>query len=306
MKKLMIFLAIGLGLAAASISASGLFVVAPGEVAVVRRCGRLVGPSWGPGLHWRLPLGIDRVDLVRSDAVRQFTIGQSGPAAFDQEPSSGEAMTGDLNLVQIQATVQFRVANPVDYLLHGEQVESLLIRDAEASLARSLARRGIDAVLRSERRRIAEEAQADIQADADRLSLGVTILGVSLTDARPPVEVAAEFAAAQSAESLRDRRINDAATDADVKVTAASARGRAIEESARGDAERMVLNDRAEAHRFLALMAESRRAGPDDPTTLYRLAPVAPRPRQAEGHHARRRWPRLDRPRADGRARPPK
>jgi membrane protease subunit HflK len=260
MKKLLTALAIGLGLAGALFGAAGLCMVAPGEVAVVRRFGRLVEPTWGPGLHWRFPLGIDRLDRVRSDAVRQFTIGQSGPAPVDQDPSSGEALTGDLNLVQIQATVQFRVANPVDYLLRIDEAEPLLIRSAEASLSRALARRGIDAVLRSERRRIADEAQADIQAAADRLPLGVRILGVSLTDARPPVEVAADFAAAQSAESLRDRRINDATTDAAVKLTAASARGQAIQEAARADAERTILNDRAEAQRFLALMAEARRS----------------------------------------------
>ena len=135
--------------------------------------------------------------------------------------------------MHIQATVQYRVANPVDYLLRIDQVEPMLIRSAEASISRALARRSIDAVLRSERRRVADEAREDIQADADRLPLGVTILGVSLTDARPPVEVAAEFAAAQSAESLRDRRINDTTTDAAVKLTAAAARGQAIQESAR-------------------------------------------------------------------------
>jgi membrane protease subunit HflK len=259
MKRILISL-IGLILVGVLALASGLCMVAPGEVAVVRRFGRLIEPPWGPGLHWGLPLGIDRLDRVRSDAVRQFTIGHSGPAAVDQEPSSGEVLTGDLNLVQIQATVQYRVANPADYLLRIEQVEPLLVRTAEASLSRSLGHRGIDAVLRSERRRIAEEAQADIQAAVDRLPLGVTILGVSLTDSRPPVEVAAEFAAAQSAESLRDRRINDATTDAAVKLTAASARARSMLDAAHADSERMIQHDRAEAQRFLALATEAGRS----------------------------------------------
>ncbi|MGP0070016.1 MAG: FtsH protease activity modulator HflK [Isosphaeraceae bacterium] len=260
MKKPLTYLAIGLGVACMLFVAAGLCMVAPGEVAVVRRFGRLIEPPWGPGLHWRFPLGVDRLDRVRSDAVRQFTIGQSGPPSADQEPSSGEALTGDLNLVNIQATVQYRVANPVDYVLRIEDVEPVLIRGAEASLSRALSRLSIDAVLRSERRRIAEESQADIQAAADRLPLGVTILGVSLTEARPPIEVAADFAAAQSAESARDRRINDATTDAAVKLTGASARAQAIQETARADAERMILNDRAEAQRFLALMTEARRS----------------------------------------------
>src|SRR5437763_2730003 len=149
MKKLLATLATGLGLAGALFAAAGWCMVAPGEVVVVRRLGRLVAPPWGPGLHWRYPLGIDRLDRVRCDAVRQLTVGQAGPPGADREASAGEALTGDLNLVRIQATVQYRVARPVDYVLHAEPAEPLLARAAEASLARALARRGVDAVLRS-------------------------------------------------------------------------------------------------------------------------------------------------------------
>ena len=91
---------------------------------------------------------------------------------------------------------------------------------------------------------------------SDRLSLGVTILGVSLTDARPPMEVAADFATAQSAESLRDGRINEAKTYEAVHLTGAGARGRAIQDAARTDADRTVLRAHAEAGRFLVLLAE--------------------------------------------------
>ncbi len=260
MKKRFSILAIVLGLAGTLYAMAGWCVIAPGEVAVVRRFGSRLEPPWGPGLHWRFPLGLDRLDRIRSDNVRQLTIGQAGTALADQDPSAGEALTGDLNLVRIQATLQFRVGNAVDYLFQSEHVEPLLIRTAESSIARALARHGIDSVLRSGRREIADEVGADIQAVADRLLLGVTILGVSLTDARPPVEVAAEFAAAQSAESLRDRRVNDARTYETVQLTAASARGQAIQEVSRAEAERMILNDRAEAAHFLSLLAEARRS----------------------------------------------
>jgi len=96
------------------------------------------------------------------------------------------------------------------HLLRSEQVEPLLTMAAEASVSRALAARGVDAVLRSDRQAIARDVEHDLQTAADRYPLGVTILGVSLTDARPPTEVEADFAAAQSAESQRDRRINEA------------------------------------------------------------------------------------------------
>jgi modulator of FtsH protease HflK len=260
MKKRLVILGFGLVVIGGLFVASGLSLVAPGEVVVVRRFGRRLEPPSGPGLHWHVPLGIDRLDRVRSDAVRQFTVGQAGPPRFDQEPSEGEALTGDWNLVRIQATIQYRVASPIDFVVRAEHVEGLMIRATEGSLSRALARRSIDSVLRSDRRRIADEVHADVQRAADRFSLGVTVLGVSLTDARPPLEVAPDFAAAQSAESLRDRRINEAKAYEAVELTAAMAHAQAIRESAHALTETTVLRAQAEAGRFLALLAEAVRS----------------------------------------------
>jgi membrane protease subunit HflK len=250
----------GAGLIAVWYAATGWCMVEPGEEVVVRRLGHVVEPPWGPGLHWHFPPAIDRLDRIRTDAVRQMTIGQTGLPAADQEPSAGELLTGDLNLVRIEATLQYRVSDPVDHALRSDHAEDLLARAAEAGLSRSLARRGVDAVLHSDRRRIAQEVRDDLQAAVDALRLGVLILGVSLTDARPPSEVAADFAEAQAAESRRDDRVNGARTYEAVQLTTAAARGESLREAARAEAGRILLTARAEADRFLALMAEVRRS----------------------------------------------
>jgi membrane protease subunit HflK len=92
------------------------------------------------------------------------------------------------------------------------------------------------------------------------MRLGVRILGVSLTDARPPVEVAADFAEAQQAESRRDDRINVARTYEAVQQATAVSRGEALREAARAEAGRTRFAARAEADRFLALLAGARRS----------------------------------------------
>jgi modulator of FtsH protease HflK len=262
MKTIGLTLVIGLIVAAALVAATGFRMVAPGETAVVRRFGRLVEPSWGAGLHWCFPPGIDRLDRVSSDAVRQLTIGSTSESGFnaDAEPSSGEAMTGDLNLLRIQVTVQYRVARPVDFVLHSEDTEPLLLRSAEASVSRALAVRGVDAVLRSERQAIALDIEQNLQAVSDRYQLGVAILGASLTDARPPSEVEAEFAAAQSAESERDRRINEANSYIETTTALAQSKAKATLELAHGSAERRVLTTRAQAQRFNLLLGEAERS----------------------------------------------
>jgi membrane protease subunit HflK len=260
MKLKLAILAIVIASTAALVVATGWCVVAPGEVAVVRRLGRLGEPPLSPGLHWRYPFGIDRLDRVRTDAVRQVTIGLASTAGADLEPSAGEVMTGDLNLLRVQATVQYRVFGPADFVLQSSQVEPLLAMSAEASVSRALAARGVDAVLRSERQAISRAVEQNLQAAVDRYRLGVTILGVSLTDARPPAEVQADFAAAQSAESDRDRRINEANSYEETTVTAARSGAQAELEAAHAAALRRTVLARAEAERFLTLMAEAVRS----------------------------------------------
>jgi modulator of FtsH protease HflK len=257
MKKYLAIVLVGAFLAVALTGASGWCMVAPGEVAVVRRLGRLVEPLWGPGLHWRLPLGIDRIERVRSDAVRQVTIGLTGQVV---EPAAGEVMTGDLNLLRFQATVQYRVARPVDFVLRAQQVEPLLTSAAEASVARALAVRGVDAALRSERQAVIMEVERDLEGSVDRYQSGISILSVSLTDLRPPTEVEADFSAAQAAESDRDRRANEAKSYDETTTTAARAAAQANLDAAHATAQRTTLMAQAESQRFLALLAAVERS----------------------------------------------
>jgi modulator of FtsH protease HflK len=257
MNKYLATVLIGAVLGASLTGASGWCMVAPGEVAVVRRLGRLVEPLWGPGLHWRLPLGIDRIERVRSDAVRQVTIGLTGQVV---EPAAGEVMTGDLNLLRFQATVQYRVARPVDFVLRAQQVEPILTSAAEASVARALAVRGVDAALRSERQAVIMEVERDLERLVDRYQSGISILSVSLTDLRPPTEVEADFSAAQAAESDRDRRANEAKSYDETTTTAARAAAQANLDAAHATAQRTTLMAQAESQRFLALLVEVERS----------------------------------------------
>jgi len=240
--------------------ATGWTNIAPGEAGVVRRFGKVVSPSWGPGAHWGLPYGFDVVDRVRTDEVRRLDVGVSG--AFDPrfEPGSGEFLTGDLNVLRASATVQYRVADPAAYALRTEGVEPLLKRLAEASLSEALASSGIDASLGDGRAAVAATSARILENEARHYGLGIAVLGVSLTDARPPSEVAADFAAAQSARSDYDRRLNEAKTYAATTLTKAESLAAANLQQAHARAERITSIARAKASKFLALLQESHKA----------------------------------------------
>jgi len=258
MKRALVALVV-LGLAVACL-ATGWVEVAPGEVVVVRRFGRVVPAPWMPGPHLGLPLGLDRRSRVRTDMVRRLEVGLAAAPGPEDDPGGGEFLTGDLNLLRARGVVQYHVADPALFVLRTAELEPLLTRLAESSLARALSLRGIDAALRLERAAIARDVEAELTRSASAQGLGIAILGVSLTDARPPSEVAADFAAAQAAQSERVRRVNEARTFAATTQTAARAEAQARLDRARAPADRAVVLARSRADRFLALLAEADRA----------------------------------------------
>jgi membrane protease subunit HflK len=230
--------------------------VEPGEAAVVRRLGRVMPRPLGAGLHWVGPAGIDRVDRVRTDEVRRLVVGLAGVAGPGEAPGSGEFLSGDLNLLRAEAVVQYRAADPVAFVLAADRIDGLLAGLGDSAMGRALARRGIDESMRGGRVAVAEEVARELSGASDRLGLGVAILGVSLTDARPPDEVRPDFAAAQAARSEADARVREAEGHAERVRIAAASESLAALDRAHADADRSAALARARADRFRSLQAE--------------------------------------------------
>src|SRR5262249_9311122 len=154
--------------------ATGVRVVRPGERLVVRRFGRVVRPSWGPGIQVGLPLGMDRFDAVRTDEVRRVTIGTEDPASVAvPDPGAGGLLPGDLNVAGVRAVVEYRGARPEEWLTRAEDPEGLLRSRAESALAKALARRGIDPILRDDRLTVSREVGEELSRQTAAADAGV-------------------------------------------------------------------------------------------------------------------------------------
>jgi membrane protease subunit HflK len=268
MRRALILVLLGLAGVAGYLS-TGVRVIAPGEVAVVRRMGRMLPAPWTAGLHVGWPAGFDRITRVRIDEVRRLEIGLDRVPGPADDPGAGEFLTGDLNLVRARAVVQYRVADPAAFVLRARDREALIPRLAEASLSSAIARHKIDAALRESRAQVAVDTQRELEHRAKAYGLGLAILGVSLTDARPPVEVQPDFAAAQAAQAERDRRITEARTYAGTARHAAGAAARGKLDRARAQADREVALVQSRAGRFLAILGESEKSRALTVSRLY-------------------------------------
>ena len=162
--------------------ATGLVIVQQDEVGVVRRFGAVQAETWGPGLHWGLPWGLGQVDGVTIGQTRTITVGtqspQTAPLARQPDPGQDEFLSGDLNLITVQAVVQYRVSDPALYLFASTSVERSLLLAAESALTQSLVERGIDDLLTVGRAEAAERVARYVQTAADLQRLGVSIRAV--------------------------------------------------------------------------------------------------------------------------------
>jgi membrane protease subunit HflK len=243
--------------------ASGVTVVQQDELGVVRRFGAVLREPWGPGLHWGLPWGLDRIDRIKPGQTRTLTVGardpQSAPLASAPNPETDDFLTGDLNLVTAQAIVQYRILDPVAFLFGARSVDTTLAAVAESALTRALAGRSIDDVLTTGRAEVSERLLRAVQERADRQGLGISIRAVRLGRVAPPVPVAPAFADAARARSDRRQAVTRAEEYRDRAQADARGRAREIADRAAGQFDRLVQGAKGEADRFTKVLAESRK-----------------------------------------------
>jgi membrane protease subunit HflK len=243
--------------------ATGVTVVQQDELGVVRRFGAVLGEPWGPGLHWGLPWGLDRVDRIKPGETKTLTVGardpQSAPLAQAPNPETDDFLTGDLNVVTAQAIVQYRVLDPLAFLFAARSVDATLAAVAESALTRALAGRSIDDVLTTGRAEVADRMLRNVQERADLQGLGVSIRAVRLGRVAPPVPVAPAFADAARARSDRRQAVTRADEYRDRALADARGQAREIADRAAGQFDRLVQRAQGEADRFTKVLVESRK-----------------------------------------------
>ncbi len=204
---------------------SGFYIVSPGEAAVVRRYGRVMAGNVGPGLHYRLPWPVDRVDIVEVDIVRRV---ESTPSLM---------LTGDENLISIRLSLHYAVTNPVNFLLNTADPDTLAAQAGEAAMRQIVAQETVDALLTLDKRLIEERAADLTQKTLDGYDAGLRVVGVQLLESSPPLEVVDAFRDVASAREDRNTFINEALAYQNEEVPLA-----------RGEAARLL----AEAHAYYA------------------------------------------------------
>ncbi len=245
---------------------SSFYTVQPEERAVVKRFGRVIGIT-DPGLHFKLPFGLDRVQLVATERVlkQEFGVRTVDSSArertrfADQDfPSESLMLTGDLNIIQVEWVVQYRIGDPIRYL-YGMRDPTRTLRDLSESVMRRVVGNRIGSeVLTIGRVEIANTARDEIQAAMDKYDNGIRIITVELQDVVPPPRVQPAFNEVNEARQELERMVNEATMQANQAIPRAQGTANRIISEAEGYATERVNRSLGETARFTAVLLEYR------------------------------------------------
>lgn len=243
---------------------TGVYQVGPSEVALLKTFGRFtsVVPS---GIHYHLPYPIQSHVTVDVTTVRKIEIGfrsiQRGERiSYQSVPQEAIMITGDNNLVSVEAVVQYRVKDPVAYAFNITEADSIVRFTTESVLREKVAMRSIDDVLTSGRDEIGFETARMLQEILDSYNCGIKVENVYLQEVVPPDPVVDAFDDVNNARQDKERLINEARKYANDVVPKAQGQAQEILRQAEAYAQEVYLKALGEAKRFEEVLEEYSKA----------------------------------------------
>ncbi|PHS74396.1 MAG: FtsH protease activity modulator HflK [Porticoccus sp.] len=255
---------------------SSFYTVQPEQQAVVKRFGAVVNIT-DPGLHFKLPFGIDRVQRVASARVLKQEFGFRSVGEVNNRTSYSESdftseslmLTGDLNVIDVEWVVQYRIQDPIKYLYQLRQPDLTLRDISESVMRRVVGNRLGSEVLTVGRVEIAQGARDEIQGIMDLYDSGIHVITVELQDVVPPKAVRPAFNEVNEARQERERMINEATKRANQQIPRAEGEAQRLISEAQGYATARVNRAFGETARFRAMLVEYKMVPEVTRTRLY-------------------------------------
>jgi len=256
------------GLGALFYLTSGITIIGPDQVGLLRRFGRYQGPLLRPGLHVRMPAPIESVIAVEPDRSRVARVGLTAPISKASKPvawgaSHGERrddsalfFTGDENMVELAGVVEYHYdeARLPDLMFKVADVDLATAAAAEGVFRQETGRTALEAILVAARRGFEVELARRLQERLDDSGLAVIVDRLRIVDAHPPREVVPAYRDVSTAVSDAERSLNQARAAAQ-RRSSAQAEAEAIRDAAKTRAAQLVAGRLGEKGAFLAKAA---------------------------------------------------
>ena len=266
LKKYMIPIAIVIGVII--LGYSSVFTVKANQEAAMLRFGKYT-ETVGPGLHFKLPFGIDKVYVGEVKRIYNEEFGyrtvRSGRESMIDYNFRGASdvslmLTGDRNCAEVHWVIRYKIKNLKEFLFHVRDVRGSIRDVSEAVMRRIVGNMSIDEVLTIGRRKIEETAETEIETVLDTYGCGIDIQVVNLKGVTPPAEVKDAFDAVNKAVQMRDQITNEAEGKKNKVIPAAMGKKQQAIREAEGYKIKRINEATGDTLAFLAVWKEYEKA----------------------------------------------
>ena len=270
------------------LAGTSFYSVGADEVGVIQRFGRYTRTT-EPGLHLKLPFGIEKATKVKVKSIfknefgfRTLRPGIKTVRAPERYLDESLMLSGDLNSLVVEWIVQFKVKDPVKLLFNIRNPGATVGAISEAVMRQVVGDYSVTEVLTTRRVEVNLEVEKKLQDILDSYDSGIHIVTVKLQDVNPPDEVKRAFNEVNEAKQERERMINEAWEAYNKAIPRAKGEAEKTIRKAEGYALNRVNSARGDAHKFLAIWEEYKDAKEVTRRRLYleTLAEVLPRARR--------------------------
>ena len=232
------------------------YTVKADEQAIILRFGKHVDTT-SPGLHFKLPFGIDRKFAVPVKQIFKEEFGFRTRSAgvrtqYDPNDQSQESLllTGDLNIADVEWVVQFQIIDPLKYLFQIRRPVAALRDLSESVTSLVVGDRTVTEVLTEGRTETQNKVEELLKTKLAEYNTGLKVVKVILQEINPPETVKPAFNAVNEAKQEKEKLINDALRDYNQVVPKASGTAKKLISEAEGYALQRVNEAKGDADRF--------------------------------------------------------
>ena len=165
-----------------------------------------------PGLHFKLPFGIQQARKVDVNVYQKIELGYASSSDYYQVNESESTMiTGDYNIVNVDFFVEYKIADPVKYLYSSNNPELLLRNLIQSQVRNVVGSTSVDSVLTDGKESIQIQVKDLVTQILQEYDIGLTLVDVRIQDSEPPTqEVIEAFKAVETAKQKAETVVNDA------------------------------------------------------------------------------------------------
>ncbi len=204
----------------------------------------------------------DLLNLIREsgERVSRRSSGELAERARQILRSEYVMLTGDLNIVDVEWIVQFKIKNARNYLFNVRKPRAT-IRDASQAVMRQLIGNGsVDEAITIGRIENEIAAKEMLQRLLDEYETGIHIVAVKLQSCNPPLKVRPAFNEVNKALQQKEQRINEAMKQYNEAIPRTRGEAKKLVETAKGYAAERVNRAKGDVAKFEKIYRQYRQA----------------------------------------------